>query len=369
MNRMTRWTLVAGLATLVATTPFVLAQTPEELENAARRDDPEARYEDEGFWPTRKQMELFFDRITDRMVELYELDDEQFKATREIVRETMPRFLTENKRQLKALLNEFIEAQLSPEPPDPNMIRNWASRAVPMIEKFDETVLGITDEMHEFLTEDQQLKLEAEHAAFRTGLSLVTGKLHHWSEGGFNPETDWPTDPDERRRKEREERVAARAEMQAARQAVLEGQPGAIPDGPADSQLAPGIASRPRLRDEWEMHVASFIRRYDLNDDQQQMANSMLLSKQQERDAYLQKKRADFDAISKRLSEAKTEEEKSKAREEFDALNRPVARMFTQLKDRLETIPTRKQRKDAARSSARSEQAAEPPQSRPAEQP
>lgn len=348
--------LWSGLAVAICACMLASGQSSDEARQADRRGQrvpPEERYVSEGFWPTQRQIELFFDRVADSMVEMYDLDEQQFLATRQILRETMPKFLKENQRELKALLNEFIEAQLGGEPPDPNAIQSWSSRALPMLEKFETVVQGITDEMREFLTDEQAVKLDAEHAAFKTGLSLITGKLHVWAEGGFNPETDWPTDPRERRRREHEERVAARAEMEKARQAVLAagneagpatGKPG---DPPAE------MVTRPGERDEWELYVVSFIRRYDLNEEQQQQAYALLRAKQEERDQYLKSKRAELDAVRERLAKALNDEARKAAQQAFDTLNRPVSRMFTQLKDRLERLPTRKQRKDAARASLR----------------
>lgn len=323
------------------------------------RPDPRDLYAEEGFWPTQRQIELFFDRVADSMIDFYDLDEEQFLATRQVLRETMPTFLRENRRELKALLNEFIEAQLSGEVPDPNAIQFWAERAVPMLHKFDEVVDHITDEMREYFSDDQLLKLDAEHAAFKTGLGLVSNKLHIWADGGFNPETDWITDPRQRRMREHEERVAMREEMRRARESVLNGEetfdpdlaPGALAATAPVSPRTDGPQTRPAIRDEWEMYVVSFIRRYDLNHDQQQRAYALLRTRQEERDEYLRRRGQDIEEVSKRLAAATTDEQRERAQEAFDSLNRPVERIFQALKRRLEELPTRAQRKEAARMS------------------
>lgn len=362
--------LLAAMLLASAVAVSVGQEPPESGDRAEKkRIDPRDRYEKEGIWPTQRQVELFFDRVADSMIEFYDLDEEQFLATRQIVRETLPKFLQENKRDLKALLNEFIDAQLSGEPPDPNSIQDWAQRAVTMLEKFDGVVQEVTDGMREFLTEDQLVKLDAEHAAFKTGVSIVQNKLYHWSEGGFNPETDWITDPRVRREREHNERVAMRAEMQKARESVLNGagEPGSVATadrGAPEQRAGSGPASRTAPRDEWEMYVVSFIRRYDLNHDQEQQAYAILRAKQEERDDYLARKGNEIKAVGERLAKAQTDKDKQEAQTLFDKLNRPIARAFEQLRDKLDTIPTRKQRKDAARMSA-DRAASEAPQTQP----
>src|SRR4030095_14386586 len=100
----------------------------------------------------------------------------------------------------------------------------------------------------------------------------------------------------------------------------------------------PKVASKPAL-DEWAKYTESFIKRYDLDSDQRQKAEEFVKAKQTERDPYLQRKSTDIDRITRQALEATTDDEKRAAKEASDKFNRPVDRMFQQLKGKLESLP------------------------------
>jgi hypothetical protein len=62
----------------------------------------------------------------------------------------------------------------------------------------------------------------------------------------------------------------------------------------------------------------------------------------------VQKHVDDIKSLEARQKAAGGEEEKERVRAEYERLNRPIERYFQRLKDRLETLPTRKQRAAAA---------------------
>ncbi|NLX12370.1 MAG: hypothetical protein GXY44_01780 [Phycisphaerales bacterium] len=113
----------------------------------------------------------------------------------------------------------------------------------------------------------------------------------------------------------------------------------------------------------WEQYVRDFTRRYRLDASQQVTAQSVLREMQQRRTTYEQTRRGDFEA-AQRIEDAVRRQQR------MEELHRPVARLFEELKSRLERIPTPQQRRvDGNRSSATQPATSEPADttSRPAD--
>lgn len=109
----------------------------------------------------------------------------------------------------------------------------------------------------------------------------------------------------------------------------------------AEGEQPQGDRRRRRIRENpigpWEQYVRDFVQRYDLDPSQQSTAQSVLREMQQRRTTYEQTRRGDFEA-------AQQLEDVGKRQQRLDELNRPVIRLFEDLKSRLERIPTAQQR-------------------------
>lgn len=301
-----------------------------------------------GFWPTDRMMDRIIDRITDKMGKHYTFDDDQAETTRELFRANYPTFLNENRAEIQTLMNEYFEALLNKEPPSIEEVADWAQRVQPLLAEFGEVTHEVTEGMREYMTDEQTTMLDAETAAFETGLQFAQNKLSAWSAGGYDPETEWIYSKEEY---DDEERERARA---------------AGEQGKADEQPEAVAASAPK--DEWTIYTEKFIRRYELNVEQKQKAFTFLRRQQESRDRYLQRKTDEMGRVSKVLKEAETEEDRQAALALYEKLNAPVDRMFQTLKDRLDTLPTRAQRKAAAASADEVKTPASATASAPAEE-
>jgi hypothetical protein len=139
---------------------------------------------------------------------------------------------------------------------------------------------------------------------------------------------------------------------------------GETSDSSAESETTEVADTQPETpKDEWTIYTEGFIERYQFHSEQKQKAFAMLRQQQERRDDYLRNNVGDMARVTKMLTEAKTDEEREKALAAYQRLNAPVNRMFEQLKERLDTLPTRAQRKAAAEA----ERAAEGGTSKPAE--
>lgn len=310
---------------------------------------------------TQTTVENALDHAVLDMAERYKLDDEQLARTQQVVRDKLLPFVKENGPRVQKLMSRFIEAQTGFEPPDSDMVADWSNELLPILDSFKDTVGGLAGEMGELMTDDQRLQLEAEMGAFRVGIGMVQRKLGGWADGNFDPEIDWPGDSRERRRREREERIAREKAMDEARQRVLAaggtgegGAPGAstAANGDGTASAAPKGAIASVGKDEWTIYVDRFIQRYGLNEEQRLQAQRELEKRRGTRDAYLTRGDTlrEMETVKQLIAGATAEEEKAAAQKRLDRLEDPVKRMFQQLKEGLARIPTRDQRKRAAES-------------------
>lgn len=327
---------------------------PAVAQSAAEDDDDPCA----GFVPTKRMMNLMVDRMTDDMARQYKMTDDQLASTRQVMKDHLVTFLSNNRDQIRPLMNQFFESQLSGEAPNPEDVAKWSAKALPLLNKLDEQVGLATDKMKEFFNDEQAMKLDGEIAAFRGGMTIVTGKLNAWAEGHYDPNSDWSPPGRQRAAQEQAEAArmqeaaeAAKADSNKEWQEYQAGKPTTDPANPPpnDVKVATNVKPAPAKKDEWEKHVDEFVRKYGLDSDQKQKAYARLHEAQQQRDDYLRSKAGEMDRVGGLLKNAKTDTEKEKAQGEFDKLNAPVARRLEQLDTYLETLPTRKQRQDATK--------------------
>jgi hypothetical protein len=279
-----------------------------------------------GFWPTERMTNRVIDRITGKMADEYDFDDSQLRLTREIFKARFPTFLNENRAEIQTLLNQYLEAILDDQPPAVEDVAYWAQRVQPLLAEFEEVCHEVGEGMREYLNEDQEVLLDAQVAAFQTGVRMAQNKLGVWAEGGYDPETEW---------------IHRGGGPRQSEGAEAPGGPG---EDEAEGQAQPG-AKTPK--DEWTIYTEQFIERYQLNAEQKQKAYAFLRRQQEERDRYLRQKTDEMEEVTKRLQAATTEEERKAAVAQYDRLTAPVERMFERLKERLDTLPTRAQRRAA----------------------
>ncbi|MFH1747996.1 MAG: hypothetical protein ABIG44_13255 [Planctomycetota bacterium] len=370
---MKRHQLIALLGVLTLTAALALPQDyyDEDEERPKKKDAlPPA-----GFWPTQRMMDLFLDRMTEEMSGTYDFDEDQLYNTRELFKERFPTWLNDNRGEIMQLTNEYLEALLAGEAPDSEYVADWAQRTLPLVDEFTDLFEGVSVDMRAYMTEEQQVILDGQMAAFRVGVSYVNQRLGVWSEGGFDAQTEWPGSPEHRqheRQREREMHKEAReAELRAKGEWNEEAETAAAAAADAD-QPNDRSADRPgdQSRDEWTRYVDNFIRRYQLNQEQKEAAYKYLRYQQEQRDKYLRRSGGKLAEAHEAVKKADSDQQREKTTRQVNLLERPLERMFTQLKEKLDKIPTRAQRQAAAKSeqqSSTSQKATEKaPESRPA---
>ncbi len=361
MRRSCSWLLLAivGLAASVG----VQAQYEDDY----YYDDPNTRNRPPQpvFLLNDRILNLAMDRIADGMVNHYGLDDDQLYQTRELFRDRFPSWVMDNRPQIITLMNQYMEGIMGEEPPTPEQVADWAQRARPLVEEFEVLFRDTADEMRVYMTDEQRTILDGEMAVFDVAMDHMQGKLQVWEQGGYDWTTEWPrSDEFEKADRQRREQVsdeALRAKAEALGREFDDedgpgaaGGPGAAPDGgdevePTPRPNAPGESAAPGApKDEWEQYTEQFIQRYQLNEAQRNAAYKILEKMQDRRNVYLRRKLHVIEGLEKRVASAEGEE-RERVRGQYERLMAPLDRYFDMLKDRLDRLPTREQRADAAR--------------------
>jgi hypothetical protein len=357
----TRFRLACLIAATALVIPPAVAQEDrsDRLDGGARspsREEPETL--NLGIQLTPRLLDTLLDKAARRLVKDYGFDEYQHEQVRQLLHEHVPRFLKEHQTELQQLLNDYLEAIAAEEPPDPEFAAEWAQQALPIVDEFRGMVRNFSTDMREFLTDDQEVLLDGYLAVVDTGTRFATGRLQEFADGGFDPEVHWPRgrrfkeDDPARMRELRREMEAARAVAMSASapvapRAAREAKPGA-PKLAADANARQVRAAAKTDKDEWTRYVEWFIRRYRLNNEQQQKAYSLLQQQLDRRDRYFLSRTREMERIEKMFSQAKTDEQTQLAESAYQKLFAPAGRMFDQLKEKLERLPTRQQRRVAA---------------------
>jgi hypothetical protein len=339
------------LVVLLCLVPFVPAALSQGARGPHRGDDRGAYDEPPpaGFWPTDRMMYLFIDRLTEDLGKTYNFDDGQLQQTRDLWKDEFPIWLNEHRAEIQQLTNEYIEALLEDKPPDPEYVAYWAQRVLPLVDEFADRCEAVGEEMRPFLNEQQQVTLDGQLAGFRVGMKYLNQRLGTWSEGGFDADVDWHRSPGfKEREKERNDKIHQEAQVaEAEARGQVMPQPGETGGGKVQESARPVASSKP-AGDDWAKYVEDFIRRYQLNAEQQERAYKYLRMLQERRDGFLRRNAGDFERAQRAASTAQSEGQRSRAEAQLQRLNRPLGNMFNQLKEKLETIPTRHQRAEAA---------------------
>lgn len=351
-----------------------LAAAPARAQHDQRDDEADTRAR-----PEQKSDPIFTFRITPemlsngldllvekRLAKDYGLDEYQQEQMRQVLHERVPRFLREHRAEMEQLWTEWTEVVSADEPPDPAYAAQWAERLMPIVQEARGLVDHVSEDMREFLDDEQEVLLDGYIAAIDLGTRNVTGRLQVFKEGGFDPEIHWPgyaavrhADP-VRVRKLRQNMEKARVTAMSGAAATPHrrsteapapaADPGAADPGATDARLAADakVRSVAQAKDEWTRYVEAFIRRYQLNEEQKQKAHSFLKQQSEQRDHYLAGKVRKMERVERMFKNAKNDEQRKLAESAYQKLRQPVEGMFERLKEKLETLPTRAQRRAAA---------------------
>lgn len=332
-----------------------------------------------------------FERMGERVRERYDLDDSQLGVLRGLMMRDAFAMFSKHSERIVEYASEMMETRADGQAVTPEKVARWVKLAQPVFEDARRQFESTAREFAEELKPEQRAVFDRDLKAAVQRLRRVDELSQEWARGNWSP-ADWGIEEDpiqlageaalrsgqgggsggssaaaadapptrregvsaggERREGESGEATheAGAAGQGDARPRVAAGEAGGG-DGPArvEPPVPPGEASsggKPAKEpaepdDEWARHVREFIRRYKLDQGQQNAAWSAYRAVKEQADRERPRIEARVAELQKQGGEASERETRIKA------ARKPLDDLFEQLKRRLERLPTRKQRSEA----------------------
>ena len=254
-------------------------------------------------------------KMTELVAERYAFTDAQRARFQAAVYSEAGGLLIKNYKVLWEQTKEFIAKSNGGEPFTPELVARWARELDPLVADARERLDRMAQGLEQTMTPAQRAILRRDLESLERRKVFFDNVRQRWAEGGWEPAdfglardplyTNWRPNP------QYQELQRRRAAEEAARrrQEQLE----------AVNETA------------WERYVRRFVAEYELDPAQRETAYSILRELQARADDYRTSHRAELAPLT---PEALAN----------DPLGAPLARMFEELKARLDIIPTAAQR-------------------------
>ncbi len=247
----------------------------------------------------------------------YKLTPEQEAFTRSLLADRVQSFLKDHEKDVRLMAAEIMDYKFKGQLPPPEIAKVWAQRGQQMLPAIRAEIMEGNAEWRKVLDEEQRRQHDRDLAGLEKQFDGWSRMLDRWSRGEIAP-TDLDT---------------------------------------------PGMVSRqPRTlrpsEDAWEFFVRTFIQMYNLDESQQQTAQSVLRESKEQAQLYREAHKTEFaeldaaDQAAVRSDVKKDPEELKKAQEEIRKrvdrrreLEKPISAIFERLKTRLNDLPTAEQRR------------------------
>lgn len=323
-----------------------------------------------GYAAILDNMDLLVDNYVRFVGRKYDLTDEQYEQTLQMVRTRADSFLSQNEDQVRELVDELFAVRTGEMAMSPDELIAWGQRATPIYESAKRMIETGNDDWRQILTPEQRAihdeDLELMRESFATTEDqldrIVSGDMtvdefrnprkmgrargsrnaqqnfrdkmqarNNREQASANPDFD-----EDRRRAQQENRQRG---LEKARAAAAGGNarptpPGARADGKDRAAVTRGSDGRRSVgrrgesagkggkdESEWEAYVRQFIEKYKLNDEQQQKALAILADCQKTAERYRLGKQSTLDQIEAQEAQLR---EKVKSGDNKDAKNRAV---------------------------------------------
>jgi hypothetical protein len=320
-----RLPLVTPAALMLVAAAAAFAQQPEPGERGNRDGNRDANRGGGFLIDPSKMLEQGVRDLTLR----YKLDEEQRALAREILAVHGKKFFDKHLDEIRALQLEGMKIRFSGEE-DPEVIRALAGRLKVILDDAVETLEAAGDDFHEILDEDQAEQHDRERRNFREGIKNARAMLDQTLADGVTPWT--------------RQRMAAgeSAEAQARRRRWTGG----------------GFVER-----EWQAYVEAVVAHYKYDDQQTGRAMQMLELAKKDAAEYRKTRETeirDVAAAHKRLAEAEAAamdadpahkkalaDQRKTLDAEADTLEKPLDKMFADLREAVESLATPDQKRRA----------------------
>lgn len=327
-------------------------------------------------WDYQSRFNALATAIGDR----YLLSEEQQQAAAQIfARESVGLFMRHSDRIMDYSL-DMLKTRAAGEAITPEQVARWVTLAEPVMNDARDRMNVVVKDFGRELDPEQRELLQRDLEAANRRLHDMDRMAVKWKRGEWSPD-DWGLEddpiqlegeirlmeqggPDLRAKEGAADDADAAAENAGAstdpsqRDAASERQPSDRRPRPSGQAAGGGSPTdqpgreRPAIapaadEHEWARYVREFIRRYDLNEAQQNRAWAIYKDVR----AYGERieERVDKAVADLRQRQAATQDADARAKldQQVASANQPLERIFEQMKRRLDRLPTRSQREEA----------------------
>jgi len=293
-------------------------------------------------WEVQERFNKAVEMVGDR----YLLDEGQMAALQhQALKINVGLFSRHSDRILQYAL-EAVQTRAAGEPFTPEQVARWTELAEPVFQDARQSVNAAAKQFMEQLDPEQRELLQRDLDAANRRMADIERLGAKWKRGQWDPH-DWGMEDDPI-----QNQWARGPEAPATGGAEARPESPPAPAAPASAAQPPPsereqATQQPKADDPWAKYVRAFIKKYQLNDEQQQRA-WLFYRDAKERDE-LFAKRHDRRTAALRTKAGKSDDERTRAalHAENEKRRSESERLFNLLKRRLERLPTRAQRKNA----------------------
>jgi hypothetical protein len=298
-------------------------------------------------WAPQERIDKFMEMVGDR----YLLDDDQMASLQGHLFRVNLDLFSRHADRIMEYAPEMIQARAAGEPFTPEQVARWVELAEPVMKDARQSVQEAAKVFMEELDPEQRELLQRDLAAADGRMLDIDRMAQKWKRGEWTPR-DWgmEQDPIQMQGAPPSAVDATADEPLASDEPSAEDAPFAPADAsasnpPPDEQVTPKTA--PPADDEWARYVRAFIRKYDLNHEQQQRAWLLYHDAKGRDDVFDRRFRRQTETLRAQVDGSKDERAQAILRERTERHQLERERLFSQLKRRLDRLPTRAQRKNA----------------------
>lgn len=264
--------------------------------------------------------EQLMDQVCDGIARKYNLTDQQKAYTRKLMAHHVKAFLDRHQRKVRTLVAEAIRLAAPGAKRNPDDFQEWAQRSRPLWDEAKEAILKGNERWRRCLNEDQKKIHDRDLRLMRSNFEAFDKKFARWRDGGYDPGID---------------RFVFRTRS--------------APEPPEGQDAVVGPGPWTVTNDSyWDLYVRNFIKRYKLDAAQAETAYSILKECKDRAEQYTETHKGEIDTSEAKLRELRLSGSPRRdiieAEKQHRGLTAPLDDLFTELRERLEKIPTSAQR-------------------------
>lgn len=287
-------------------------------------------------------IQQMIERATNEVTKRYNLTPEQTEFTRNLMVTRVNAFLDKHEQKIREIFGELMRMQMAGQDPPAAKVQEWTDAITPMFDEAKAQIVDGNKEFREILTDDQKKIHDIDLKVMEQNFADAQKRLDRWREGGFDPAKDMG----------RPAKPAPSGQAPAAAGKPAPVSPGAAAS-PAPVVQTPGSTPRATATssasttdegsmDAWEAYVRKFIENYKLDAGQSSQAMRILGESRNRAEEYRASRKNDYQKIQMLLA---SDPKSTEARTQMKELDKPIGVVFSEMKARLEQIPTDAQRK------------------------